>query len=141
MPNIEDYLKQIATATYGREVRSSIVNAIRKCYEDLPKRIREISIRDRTPSGNLWCDVNNDGIVDLNDAQMVQRYAVGIIDTMPDMEAADIYGTGVINTEVAQRIAHFINEMDEGDVIAQFEYTYFDGTVEKSCGILSLHNE
>ena len=138
MPNIEDYLEQIASATYGREVRGAIVDAIRKCYEDLPKRIKEISIRDRMASGGLWGDVNGDGVVDAADAQLILNYRSGIIPTMPVVEAADFNGDGVVDGNDLLDMFRLVNRQQEGDVIAQFEYRYVDGTTEKACGTLNL---
>lgn len=34
MPNIDTYLTAISEATYGSEVRSSIVAAIQECYNE-----------------------------------------------------------------------------------------------------------
>ena len=48
-------------------------------------------------SGGVSGDANGDGTVDVTDALLVLRYAMGLIDGLPGMDACDVNGDGVVN--------------------------------------------
>ena len=52
-------------------------------------------------------DVNNDGVVNANDALMVMRYALGLITSLPNLAAADVDGNGTINANDALKIMRY----------------------------------
>lgn len=39
MSKIQEYLSKIGTAVYGKDVRQSIIDAIKQCYEDAIKGV------------------------------------------------------------------------------------------------------
>lgn len=52
MADILEYLKQIANSIYGKDVRSSIVNAIRQCYDDGKAGATDLLARERIETIN-----------------------------------------------------------------------------------------
>ena len=66
MPDITDYLEQIAEAVKGKEVRSSIVNAIQTCYDDGHAGSTDLTARQRINSLAADLDDTNDALTDLN---------------------------------------------------------------------------
>lgn len=139
MATIDDYLEQIATATYGRDVRDSIVNAIRKCYEDLPKKVNRLSFRDQTAQGHYWGDINNDGVVDLTDSNLALQYSIGADPGAAAPEAGDFGGIGHVTSEDARQIANFVSIKQSGDRLVQLIIEYEGGETIKTSGIINLN--
>jgi hypothetical protein len=67
------------------------------------------AIGAQTCSGGLWGDANDDGNVDISDAQQIARHGVGLTVANPDAVAGrgDVTADGAVNIADAQQIARF----------------------------------
>lgn len=66
MPDISDYLEQIANAVKGKDVRSSIVSAIEECYNDGHAGSTDLTARQKINELKDDLSDTNDMLTDLN---------------------------------------------------------------------------
>lgn len=136
MATFFENLEQIATATYGREVRQSIVEALEQCY------VQNISVDFRTTNGYLWGDVNGSGAVDRDDLTILGQYVNGSISTLPVPEAADINKDGTVSHDEAVYILAGVDKIVRGGYrdgfIGRYTIERGDGSQEYSCTVNRL---
>lgn len=60
MATIEQYLQQIGSATYGEEVRGSIISAITQCYSDANDVVKISETQPETSNTKLWIKPESD---------------------------------------------------------------------------------
>ena len=59
--------------------------------------VRIYNVKVTHGSGGTPGDANGDGTVDVTDALLVLRYAMGLVNTIPGMSACDVNGDGVVD--------------------------------------------
>lgn len=94
-------------------------------------------------TGGLVGDVNGDNLVDILDAQLIARFAVGLTVSGPDaiVRAGDVTNDGVIDIVDAQQIARFIIGLTAAPRIGQPGAGAFCGSINQPRRLLRLSGD
>ena len=94
-------------------------------------------------TGGLVGDVNGDNLVDILDAQLIARYAVGLTVSAPDavVRAGDVTNDGVIDIVDAQQIARYVIGLTAAPRIGQPGAGAFCGTINQPRRVLRLSGD
>lgn len=126
--NIESIISTLKSAVYGKDMRTALVS-LAELTQEKHKPISNVRVITTTSNGGLLGDLNNDGVLDIDDKILLQQYMVD--NTVPINElAADINGDGVIDTSDLVQLTILLDDIGDSQNIARIETTYTDGSVD-----------